>query len=79
MAVNGYCQGDTVRQAMRQSPIPGKTVVNKVHVQWSPHVKWEGDWPMHKVGVASFAFEKIPFEGYEVDGTVAPKKVKGKK
>ncbi len=78
-AVNGHCQGDTVRQALRQSPISGKTVVNKVHVQWSPHVKWEGDWRMRKVGVAPFAFEKVSFEGYEVDGTVASKKGKDKK
>ncbi|KAL9067125.1 MAG: hypothetical protein Q9161_007117 [Pseudevernia consocians] len=79
-AMTGYCPGDYVRRALQESPVPGKPVVNKVHVRWSPSVKWDGDAPFYKVGFAPFLFEKIPFAGYRLDGTAAPKKKeRGKK
>lgn len=52
--------------------------VNKVHIQWSSSVKWDGDKPLPQVGVAPFVFEKIPFQGYKLDGTAISKKKKGK-
>lgn len=78
-ATADYCLGNYVREALQASPVKGKVVVNKVHVQLSPSVKWEGDQPLAKVGAPPFVFEKIPFPGYKVDGTVVSKKDRDKK
>ena len=70
----GYCTGDHVRRALQDSPVPGRTVVNKVLIAWSPNVRWVAGMPHLKVGFPPFVLERIPFEGYNVDGTVGAKK-----
>ncbi len=67
--MNGHCKGQHTRQALRESPVEGHSVVNKVHVQWDPAVKFEGDKPRMGANSVPFLFEKIPFHGYRVDGT----------
>lgn len=78
-SLDGHCMGQHVRQALRESPVEGKSVVNKVHVQWAPTVKLEDGKPRFNPGSTPFIFEKIAFEGYNVDGTIAARKGKGKK
>ncbi|KAF6231878.1 hypothetical protein HO173_009961 [Letharia columbiana] len=68
-ATADYCLGNYVREALQASPVKGEAVVNKVHVQLSPSVTWEGDQPLAEVGTPPFVFEKIPFPGHKVDGT----------
>ena len=77
--IKEYCMGKDVRQALELSPIEGKTAVNKVHIQWSPSVTWDGGKPTPQTGSGLFAFEKIPFQGYNLDGTRGSKKKQGKK
>ena len=78
-SMDGHCLGQDVKQALKESPVLGESVVNKVHVQWSPAVTWEDGKPRFAAGVKPFVFEKIPFEKYNVDGSKAKKKGKGKK
>ena len=75
----GHCQAIYIRQALRESPIEDKMIVNKVHVQWSADVQWEGDQPCFAGQDKPFVFEKIPFAGYDVDGKQASKKGKNPK
>lgn len=61
-----YCMGHHVKQALRESPVAGKPVVNKVHVQWSPSVKWDGDKkPLTQAGFPPFVFKKDPICGVQ--------------
>ena len=71
--------GQHVRQALRESPVENKSVVNKVHVQWAPTVKLEDGKRRSNAESMPFVFEKIAFEGFNLDGTIATKKGRGKK
>ena len=78
-SMDGHCKGQDVKQALKESPVGGESIINKVHVQWSPAVTWENGKPSCAAGVEPLVFEKIPFEKYNVDGSKAKKKGKGKK
>ena len=63
-------KADDVRTAFRACPIWEAGVINKVHVKKHPEVKISGGRlaplpPDHPV----FVLDKIPFEGYNLDGT----------
>lgn len=53
--------------------------MNKVHIQWRPAVKLKDGKPRFEAGIMPFVFEKIPFAGCNVDGTLVRKKDKEKK
>ena len=74
-----HCKGQHVRQALQESPVEGALRVNKVHIQWRPAVKLKDGKPRFEAGIMPFVFEKIPFAGYNVDGTLVRKKDKEKK
>lgn len=79
-SVADSCLGHHVRQALQESPVVGKMVVNKVHVRWNPSVKWGDDGKaIYPDEMPPFVFEKIPFVGYNLDGTMITKKDKAQK
>lgn len=76
-----WIHGDRIRDALRQSPVWDHRVINKVHVRWDlTKINWvpspipgEASIPRPKpnlpLGTPLTVLEKIPFEGFNVDGT----------
>lgn len=81
-----WIEGPELRDAFLASPQWEAGVINKVHVRWTSKVLWSitGDGqprlPHYPVNGPRFEFEKIPFEGYNEDGTkINVKQVKQQK
>ena len=73
------CDGRYVRQALKESPVEGESILNKIHVQWSPAVRFEDGHGYIKEGAMPFIYHKIPIAGFNVDGSKIKKKANGKK
>ena len=74
-----YYEGRYVRQALQESPVEAESILNKIHVQWSPAVKFVDGHPWVIDGAIPYVYNKIPVAGFNVDGSKAKKKGKGKK
>ena len=74
-----YYEGQYVRKALQESPVEGESMLNKIHVQWSSNVKFVDDRAWIKEGSMPYVYHKIPLAGFNVDGSKAKKKGKGKK
>ena len=74
-----FFEGQYVRQALQESPVQGESILNKIHVQWSANVDFVDDDAWLIDGAMPYVFNKIPVAGFNVDGSRAKKKGKGKK
>ena len=79
MSMAKYYQGRYVRQALQESPVEGESILNKIHVQWSPAVKFVDGQAWIIEGSMPFIYHKIPLAGFNVDGSKIKKKGNGKK
>ena len=78
-------RGEHIKAALKECGVWGANVINKIHVSFAPEIeRWEtneeeawaeqyipilpANWPPGKIPLV---FEKIPFDGYNVDGSVA--------
>ena len=74
-----FFEGRYVREALQESPVEGESILNKIHVQWSANVDFVDGNAWIIDGTQPYVFNKIPVAGFNVDGSKAKKKGKGKK
>ena len=78
-SIISFFEGQHVREALQESPVEGASILNKIHVQWSANVDFVDGHAWVIDGAQPYVFNKIPVAGFNVDGSKAKKKGKGKK
>ena len=77
-----------VRMALKASPVWEAGVINKVHVNWDKRLRWakiegrETAVPIPAPGMVPsdmYTYDRVPFDGFNVDGTEVSKSGKQEK